>query len=530
MFNTFKEEIFMKKVLAIVLVLVMVIGLAACGNGGNTTPANNGNEAKSEIAGTYKIKVWCPDAAVELTKKQIDDFNKTNTLGIVIEPTVEAVGEGTAADSMVQDVEAGGDLFFFAQDQLARLINAAAVSQLGKAAAEKVKAENDGDSLIAISAGDAYYAYPLTSDNGYFMYYDKSVISDEDAKSLEKIVAACEAAGKNFVMNLNNSGWYTPAFFFGTGCVSEWTIDADGKFTAVNDDFNSDKGLAAAKAMNFLENSKCHVQDSNVSAFSSGAAAVVSGTWDYNTAKGILKDNLGIAKLPTFTVDGQTYQMGSFKGCKLLGVKPQSDAKKAAAINQLAQFLTSEEVQLERCKELAWGPANKNAQNSDLVKNSPQLIAVYDQAQYAHMQGNISGAWWGLANALADNIKNAKNDDELKAALATYDTEVHSLVGLDGFIFVGAWNGWDNADSKLKMEEAGGVYTITIDVPQSDYMGGRIVSAGNWDTDKGLAQVKEGKDLLSEDGGNDNNMVFLKPGNYTVTFNESTGEINVKAN
>ncbi|MBR3302475.1 MAG: extracellular solute-binding protein, partial [Firmicutes bacterium] len=177
----------MKKVLAIVLVLVMVIGLAACGNGGNTTPANNGNESKSEIAGTYKIKVWCPDAAVELTKKQIDDFNKTNTLGIVIEPTVEAVGEGTAADSMVQDVEAGGDLFFFAQDQLARLINAAAVSQLGKAAAEKVKAENDGDSLIAISAGDAYYAYPLTSDNGYFMYYDKSVISDEDAKSLEKI-------------------------------------------------------------------------------------------------------------------------------------------------------------------------------------------------------------------------------------------------------------------------------------------------------------------------------------------------------
>ena len=520
----------MKKVLALVLAFVMVFCLAACGGGGNTTPANNANAPKSEIEGTYKIKVWCPDAAVDLTKKQIDDFNKSNTLGIVIEATVEAVGEGTAADSMVQDVEAGGDLFFFAQDQLARLINAAAVSQLGKAAAEKVKTESVEDALIAITAGDGYFAYPLTSDNGYFLYYDKSVISDEDAKSLEKIVADCEAAGKNFVMNLNNSGWYTPAFFFATGCVSEWTADADGKFTAVNDDFNSDKGLIAAKAMNFLENSKCHVQDSNVSAFSSGAAAVVSGTWDYNTAKGILKDNLGIAKLPTFTVNGQTYQMGSFKGCKLLGVKPQSDAKKAAAINQLAQFLTSEEAQLERCKELAWGPANKNAQKSDLVKNSPQLIAVYDQAQYAHMQGNISGAWWGLANALADNIKNAKSDEDLKAALATYDADVHSLVGLDGFIFVGAWNSWDNADNKMKMEEKGGVYTITLDVPQSDYMGGRIVSAGNWDTDKGLAQVTEGKDLLNPDGGGDNNMIFLKPGNYTITFNESTGAITVKAN
>ena len=76
-----------------VLVLVMVIGLAACGNGGNTTPANNGNESKSEIAGTYKIKVWCPDAAVELTKKQIDDFNASNTMGIKFNYTVEPVSE-----------------------------------------------------------------------------------------------------------------------------------------------------------------------------------------------------------------------------------------------------------------------------------------------------------------------------------------------------------------------------------------------------------------------------------------------------
>ncbi|MBQ3931749.1 MAG: hypothetical protein II725_05685, partial [Firmicutes bacterium] len=35
----------MKKVLAILLVLVMVFGLAACGSNNNATPANNGNEA-----------------------------------------------------------------------------------------------------------------------------------------------------------------------------------------------------------------------------------------------------------------------------------------------------------------------------------------------------------------------------------------------------------------------------------------------------------------------------------------------------
>ena len=36
-----------KKVLAVVLALVMVLGLAACGGGGNTTP-NNNNAAPAE--------------------------------------------------------------------------------------------------------------------------------------------------------------------------------------------------------------------------------------------------------------------------------------------------------------------------------------------------------------------------------------------------------------------------------------------------------------------------------------------------
>ncbi len=51
-------------------------------------------------------------------------------------------------------------------------------------------------------------------------------------------------------------------------------------------------------------------------------------------------------------------------------------------------------------------------------------------------------------------------------------------------------------------------------------MGGRIVNPGSWDTDKGFQQVTEGKELiqdLGEDIG-DNNIVFLAPGNYTVTW------------
>ena len=88
----------MKKTLAIVLALVMVLALVACsGKTGTETPApQTGTETKTDtssspLAGTYDITVWVGEAAVDLTKKQIDDFNKNNELGITFNAIVNGV-------------------------------------------------------------------------------------------------------------------------------------------------------------------------------------------------------------------------------------------------------------------------------------------------------------------------------------------------------------------------------------------------------------------------------------------------------
>ena len=211
----------MKKLLALLLVVAMVVSLAGCaggkdsGNeGGNSaetttkkTDDNKGGASGSELAGTYDITVWVADAAVELTKTQIDNYNKTNEDGVTINATIEAVSESDAATNMITDVEAGGDLYCFAQDQFARLVQAGALAKLGTKAAETVTSANDPSVVSAATAGSELYAYPLTSDNGYFMYYDKSVIPDADVDSLEKLIADCEAANKYFAMETNTSAW-----------------------------------------------------------------------------------------------------------------------------------------------------------------------------------------------------------------------------------------------------------------------------------------------------------------------------------
>ena len=222
----------MKRTLALVLALVMVFSLVACGGSKNETPANNNsneaskpaenaapanNSGASQLAGNYKILVWTGEAAVELTKKQIADFNANNEFGITFEAEVNPVSESTAADQMLVDIDAGADLYCFPQDQFARLVQANALAKLGDAAKTFVVENNDPVVVAAATSGEEVYAYPLTSDNGYFMYYDKSVIPEADVDSLEKLIDDCEKAGKLFAFEAQTSAWYIVSWFFATG-------------------------------------------------------------------------------------------------------------------------------------------------------------------------------------------------------------------------------------------------------------------------------------------------------------------------
>ena len=529
----------MKKYLALVLALVMCVAMfAGCGSkttttapGGNggTTGTTAGPGGNADLSGTYDIKVWVAEAIVDLTKQQIADFNANNGMGITINATVEPVGEDQAANSMTTDVEAGADLYGFASDQFARLIQAGALSKLSSAAANFVTTNNEPGSVEAVTAGESIYAYPWTSDNGYFMYYDKSVISEDDLGSLEALIAACEAAGKNFSFELENS-WYIVSFFFATGCLSEWKTDDDGKFIDVNDNFNSEIGEIAAEGLKKLVTSPNYINSSATSDFAATvpSAIVVSGTWNYENAKGLLGDNLGVAELPSFEVGGESYHLSTFRGYKLLGVKPQSDAKRAAAINQLAQYLTGEQAQLERCESNGWGPSNKAALESDLVKNAPQLTALWNQYEYSRPQGNIHGSWWDIAKVIATSLKEGM---AIETALANYQTSMEALFTMSDDV-LNAWTvigaiGGTSWDTDLHMTQ------------QED---------GTWKSDEAYEiadgvefKVRQGKSWTNNYGMNDDgtpasngaNVTLAKlgveAGTYYIVFDPATGLISVVA-
>lgn len=407
------------RILSFVIVLVMIATLfTAC-------------PKKDE---GIKITLWVSTTTgvKEFTQQQVEEFKKLHP-EYEFEITIQTVGEGDAATEVLKDVATAPDMYCFAQDQISRLVQGGALAPLGDAAAKTVRESNDSGSVGAATVGEKIYAYPMTADNGYYLYYDASVVSDEQAKTLEGIIEACEASGKNFGYNMTNA-WIMAGFFFaqpvGGGtpiCNSTWEYSADGKtVVGVNDNFNSDNGLVAMKVMNKLASSSAFVDTADSFA---GTAAIVTGIWNANAAEGEYGDNMRATKLPTFTMDGQTYQMGSFSGYKLIGCKPQEDAQKGKICADLALYLTSEDAQLERYYEFQWGPSNLNAQQNQDVMDNKLLAALLEQNVYAQPQGVIPSEWWTEAAALGTLAsEGVKTDDELKAALVAYEGKINALV------------------------------------------------------------------------------------------------------
>ena len=440
-----------KKALAIFMACVLTFGLAACGSSSSAgssaesaAPAEStaaGSDAAESTAaessaadaaaedvdyGSGNITIWVAEEVTAFTQTQAEQFLQDNPAYSGYTVTVEAVGEGDAASNMITDVEGGADIYGFAQDQLARLVSAGAVMEVIGDYADFVSTSNDSGAVSAATMGDSIYAFPVTSDNGYFLYYDSSVVTDPT--SLEAIVADCEEAGKGFYMEIN-SGWYQTAFFFATGCELTYEADSAGNFTSSNVTYASEEGLTALKALINLASSSAFYNGSSVSN-ATNAAAIVDGTWDSGAAKELFGDNYACAKLPSFEVDGQEYQMSGFGGFKLLGVKPQTDTNKAIVCMELAKYLSSAEVQLARYQEVGWGPSNLEAQADEAVQADEALTALAEQLTYTIPQGQYPNEYWDLATSLGDDIiagtYDNSSDEELMSVLENFQTTCES--------------------------------------------------------------------------------------------------------
>ena len=309
---------------AVLVMSLAVTGLTGCGSG------DGGKES-------VRLMVWSPqgDQSVDQGQwlqtccnafaEEHPEWDITFVYGVA--------DEASSAGQVSQDAEASADVFLYANDNLTTMTDADALVKFGGKYREEIEATNSQTSLDSVTKDGEIYGVPFAI-NTWFMFYDKSVFSEEDVKNLDTMLE------KGVVSFPFTNSWYLPAFYIGNGC----TLFGDGTDASAGVDFGGEKAQEVTDYLIDLEsnpNFRIDADGSGIAGLRDGSInAMFSGSWDAAAVKEALGDNMGVAALPTYTLNGEEKQMYSYAGTKAVGVNTQSDYMVQAV--ELAIFLGNE--------------------------------------------------------------------------------------------------------------------------------------------------------------------------------------------
>lgn len=355
-----------KRAAALCMTAVLAVtGLAGCG--GET----DGDKE------SVRLMVWSPSEdqskeSGEWLQNMCEDF-----AGLHPEWDITFVygvaDEATAATQVAQDPEASADVFMYANDTLTTMTDANALAKFGGKYREEIEDTNSEEVLASLVKEDNLYGVPFTT-NTWFMYYDKSVFSEEDIKNLDTMLE------KGTVAFPFTNSWYLPAFYIGNGC----TLFGDGTQEDKGVDFGGENAVEVTEYLVDLAanpNFKIDADGSGLAGLRDGSiSAIFSGSWDANAVSEALGENMGVAALPTYTLNGEEKQMMSYAGSKAIGVNPYS--KNMVPAVELAVYLGSAEAQLAHYKLRNVIPCNTELLKEAEIAEDPLVMAQNDTFNY----------------------------------------------------------------------------------------------------------------------------------------------------
>ena len=387
-----------KRAVSLLLAGVMTLGLAA---GGLTGCGSSGNDGAEKV----RLMVWSPSedqskdsgewlqTCCEAFADEHPEWDITFVYGVM--------DEASAGEQVAQDPDASADVFMYANNSLEPMRNADALVRFGGKYREQIEATNSQDVLDTLIMDDNLYGIPFTT-NLWYMYYDKSVFSEEDIKNLDTMLE------KGVVSFPFVNSWYLPAFYIGNGCT---LFGEDGKDEAAGVDFG---GENAVEVTNYLidlaQNPNFKIDDlgSGIAGLRDGSInAMFSGSWDANAVKEALGDNMGVAALPTYTLNGEEKQMYAYAGTKAIGVNTHSDYMVQAI--ELAIWLGNAESQRLHYELRQVVPCNTELlQEEDIQKDElvmAQNTTFSDTSIIQPLVNQMNNCWTPVEN-MGKGIRN----------------------------------------------------------------------------------------------------------------------------
>ena len=331
--------------------------------------------------------------------------------------------EAGAAGAVSQDPDASADVFMYANDTLTTMTDAGALAKFGGIYAEELKATNSETLLDSITMDGDIYGVPFTT-NTWYMFYDKSVFSEEDVKNLDTMLE------KGVVSFPFTNSWYLPAFYFGNGC----TLFGDGTQEELGADFGGENAVEVTEYLIDLvsnPNFKIDQDGSGLAGLRDGSIqAMFTGSWEAAAIQEILGDNMGVAALPTYTLNGEEKQMYAYAGSKAIGVNTSTKYMKASI--ELAMYLGSAEAQQLHYELRTVIPCNTELNDVAEIASDPVVQAQNDTFDRTSVLqpfvASMSNCWTPVENM----GKGIRNGNITQANAAEQTAAMNDAMNSDG--------------------------------------------------------------------------------------------------
>lgn len=372
--------------------------------------------------GKAKIDIWVGIESVDFYTAKIEEYKEMykekngSDLGYQIK--VSGIDTGTAASTFLDDPEAGADIFTVAHDNLGKLIaGSSAIAPIqSQALLNQINNDNPDAFLDVIKGkvGGVEYTFGVPYiAQALVLYYNTELVSAEQVKTWEGMMAAAQAAGSNVkaLSVVGDDGYNNSFLLLATNKVTSATTLRLYPNSVAADSFGTgDDTVAVMKwGQRFFTNPNGAMfpgSDGWETSLANGRVlAVISGAWHYNSARAALGSKLGIEVLPSFTITeadaygsvvaGTEFNSGTFADAKMFVMKKNSG--KQEILEDILLFLSSKEVQEGSYEAANNLPAYKNAATEFASMSGTTPEAVLARKQIEMFENGIAQPFGGEA-------------------------------------------------------------------------------------------------------------------------------------
>ncbi|MBE6126875.1 MAG: extracellular solute-binding protein [Erysipelotrichaceae bacterium] len=415
----------------IMLSAFALVALTACGGSSTSSIIRRDLQWENPFAGTANetvtLSVWAGSTTESMgfANAVLEDFKKANP-DSNYEIKLKAVSESSVNGDWANDPKQAADFAICADDQMPQLIASNYLQKIKVLDAEipglsaAIESRNDADSVEASKSKGDLYGFPVSSSNGYVLYYNSDLLKESDCASFETLLAAIKAAGekdgKKYTFGFPHaSGWYLDGYFHGAGFTA--TGEADGDTITANWHTQNEAGLkgvdVAASLVRlahgqykdqWLSEKEATLVSRAAKGVSGRVIATINGTWNYKALQKAWGESACSATLlPKFTVSaGQEFRMHTVKGSKIGVLNRSSQHVKEAA--RFAEFFTNYSSQVMRFDNLGETPSNKESLKICDLNTNACLKAMAEQRVVGGFVEKVNPAFWNPANALSTNL------------------------------------------------------------------------------------------------------------------------------